>query len=543
VSAVAEPKAPLTIRPVAKLFSERWTAILLFACSCLYLLAFLKVVNMEPDEGIVLAGAQRILDGQLPYRDFFSFYTPGSFYLTALLFKVFGSSIVVARGALVVFGASFAALTYVLARRACSQAIALLVGILVAMTAVPYRFLVLHNWDSTFWACLATYSAVRWLESSRGLWAFAAGAFASLTFLSEQSKGAGMYLGFVIALLTFAISGERISKVWTLVLGALCPLILTFTYFGSRHAIGPMFSAWVWPLRHYSIANRVPFGYQNWSDDAREMLFHTGSFGIRAAKFLAVSPGFVVPVMPLMAIGLLVCWTIQLRRRQNPLAAHRVLICSLISGLLVSVIVVRADIIHFMYLAPLFYLVLAWMLDAQGPNGGVINVIRPYVRAYVVVAFGLMGAALLVSALGAHVQVETRRGLIRSREKDVALEYTQNHTSAGEEILVYPYLPLYYYLTATRSSSRYDFFQPGMNTPEQAQEIIHSLQSDGVRTVLFESSFAEKIPNSWPDTPLSAIVKDPVADYIVRNFRVCSSLRSAAGWNFLYMSRKDLQCP
>jgi len=248
-------------------------------------------------------------------------------------------------------------------------------------------------------------------------------------------------------------------------------------------------------------------------------------------------------VLPLIAAGLLVFWTIQLRRKQNPTAAYRVLICSVICGLLVSVIVVRADIIHFMYLAPLFYLVLAWILDVQGLNRGVVKVIRPYVRVYVVVAFGLMGVALLVSALGAHVQVETRRGLIRSREKDFAIVYTQDHTMAGEEILVYPYLPLYYYLTGTRSPSRYDFFQPGMNTSEQAQEIIHSLQADGVRTVLFESAFAEKIPISWPGTPLSAIVKDPVADYIVRNFRVCRSLRSAAGWDFLYMSRKDLQCP
>ena len=543
MSALAEPKTPPAIRPASKMVPERWTTVLLFAGSCLYLLAFLNVVNMEPDEGIVLAGAQRILEGQIPYRDFFSFYTPGSFYVTALLFKVFGSSIVVARGALVFFGASFAAVTYVLARRTCSQAIALLVGILVAMTAVPYRFLVLHNWDSTFWACLATYSAVRWLESSRGRWAFATGIFASLIFLSEQSKGAGLYLGLFIALLIFAVSGEKIAKVRVFVSGALCPLILTFTYFGSRHAISSMFSAWVWPLRHYSAANRVPFGYQNWSDDAREMLFHTGTFGIRAVKWLAVSPGFVVPVLPLIAAGLLVYWTIQLRRKRDPTAAHRVLICSLICGLLVSVVVVRADIIHFMYLAPLFYLVLAWILDAQGLNGGVIKLITPCLRAYVVFAFGLMAAALLISALGAHAQLETHRGAIRSRDKDFVIEYLQNHTPTGERVLVYPYLPLYYYLTAVRSSSPYDFFQPGMNTPEQAQEIIHSLQSDEVRTVLFESSFIEKAPISWPGTPLSAIVRDPVADYIVHNYKVCRSLRSAAGWKFLYMLRKDQRCP
>ena len=37
----------------------------------------------------------------------------------------------------------------------------------MTLTTLPYRFEVLHNWDSTLWACLAVYCAVRWLESPR----------------------------------------------------------------------------------------------------------------------------------------------------------------------------------------------------------------------------------------------------------------------------------------------------------------------------------------------------------------------------------------
>src|SRR5215813_3965965 len=113
---------------------SRWD-VLLFLTSCIYLLAFRNVVNMDPDEGIVLQGAHRILDGQLPYRDFFTFYTPGSFYLTAALFKVFGDSILVARSALMFFGASFTVIAYSLAKRACTHAIALLTAVLVLTTA------------------------------------------------------------------------------------------------------------------------------------------------------------------------------------------------------------------------------------------------------------------------------------------------------------------------------------------------------------------------------------------------------------------------
>jgi hypothetical protein len=42
---------------------------------------------------------------------------------------------------------------------------------------------------------------------------------------------------------------------------------------------------------------------------------------------------------------------------------------------------------------------------------------------------------------------------------------------------------------------------------------------------------------------LSAIRNDPVADYIVRNYRACKPLESPAGWRFLFMLPKDVACP
>ena len=80
---------------------------------------------MEPDEGIVLQGAQRILAGQVLYRDFFSFYTPGSYYALALVFRIFGSSLAVARTALALTGGILSVVSYLLARRVCSRTIAL----------------------------------------------------------------------------------------------------------------------------------------------------------------------------------------------------------------------------------------------------------------------------------------------------------------------------------------------------------------------------------------------------------------------------------
>ena len=98
-------------------------------------------------------------------------------------------------------------------------------------------------------------------------------------------------------------------------------------------------------------------------------------------------------------------------------------------------------------------------------------------------------------------------------------------------------------LTATFSPTRFEYFQPGMNTPEQGMEILAALKSDRSSPVLFESSFVEKIPRSWPGTPIEDIVKDPVADYIVRDYHNCQILSSPSNWKFLFMVRRGTVCP
>src|SRR5215468_4326951 len=93
------------LKRFAKLtFPERsrrdWLAVLVFCISALHFSFFYRYTLLIGDEGIILQGAQRILAGQVLYRDFFSFLTPGSYYWVALFFKLFGSSILVARAVL-----------------------------------------------------------------------------------------------------------------------------------------------------------------------------------------------------------------------------------------------------------------------------------------------------------------------------------------------------------------------------------------------------------------------------------------------------------
>ena len=53
-------------------------------------LAWMDATVGTYDEGLVLVGADRVLRGDLPYRDFWTLYGPGSYYLLAGLFRLFG---------------------------------------------------------------------------------------------------------------------------------------------------------------------------------------------------------------------------------------------------------------------------------------------------------------------------------------------------------------------------------------------------------------------------------------------------------------------
>ena len=120
-------------------------------------------------------------------------------------------------------------------------------------------------------------------------------------------------------------------------------------------------------------------------------------------------------------------------------------------------------------------------------------------NAYVIFVFPDVLGAASVARLNPPFDFETRRGIVTMPARDTVLGYVQDHVPTGSELLVYPYLPLYNYLTGTFSPTGLDFFQPGMHTAEQSETILKELKSGRIKAVLFEPSFPQKIPSSWPE--------------------------------------------
>lgn len=89
-------------------------------CAVLTTLIFITlVINNSPyilgyDEGIILVGSLLVRQGYIPYSDFWTMYSPGSFYLNALLFSILGEERIIPQFIGSLFMAGTLSLVYVI---------------------------------------------------------------------------------------------------------------------------------------------------------------------------------------------------------------------------------------------------------------------------------------------------------------------------------------------------------------------------------------------------------------------------------------------
>jgi hypothetical protein len=220
-----------------------------------------------------------------------------------------------------------------------------------------------------------------------------------------------------------------------------------------------------------------------------------------------------------------------------------VLVSAVISGLLPTVIAVRADYIHFFFLQPIFFLLIAWLLDGKEIRSSFIRRLAPAVGFCLSISLLAMGAQGFVFQALSREKVLTRRGVVSMGTRDMVVDYIQAHVPPGEPLLVYPYMATYYYLTETHSPTRFEFSQPGMHTYEQMQLMTEEFSAHPTQFVVYEPAFPDHIHDSWPNTPAEALARDPLGSYIAHNYRPCATLTGATSWHFLFMARRDLACP
>jgi hypothetical protein len=439
-----------------------------------YLFPFVRVLRHNGDEAISVLNAARVLQGELPARDFVEVIGPGEFYWLAAFFKLFGTTIGTARAELLLTGVAISVLTSHLARHAGAGA--LFSSVLVTSVSIPLFAINSYHWDSDLFALLAFAALLEWQKSLRFRLLFVSGAFAAACTLIMQQKG--LLLCGALLLSAFLMDRSSWKKSFRNILapylGILAAVVIFYLAQGALYD-----SIWaniIWPVFRYSDINKCAYGFPL-GKQLHGMIEGSGS----ALPAYAAAPIVCFALLPLLTLvgapGLLLGAAAFFRRKVFLPQLVPFWICGFTLWLSE---LQRPDMIHLAFGSPLLLVLLAALLGMHS--------LGRYFTAAALISAALFAGGMLDPSLAAKTRLETRRGIIYSKEQDRALEFLQAHTHPGEEVFIYPYDSMYNFLSNTRNPTRFSYLVYGWHTPEQFQEAVDSLEAKQVKYVLWDTT-------------------------------------------------------
>jgi hypothetical protein len=144
----------------------------------------------------------------------------------------------------------------------------------------------------------------------------------------------------------------------------------------------------------------------------------------------------------------------------------------------------RKDIGHIVFGSPLLIILSVYYLERYRAKIADLSLQVLAVSAACLATFNLF------LALSAH-SIPTRVGPVAIFKSEPVLALLQEKVAPGDEIFAYPYIPMYYFLSATSNPTRYSGILYNFNTPPQFEEVVRVLEQRRVRYVVWNTGFRE----------------------------------------------------
>lgn len=531
-----------------------WDFLVVLLASGAYLALFFRIPPSTTDEGMIAAGAERILRGQIPYRDFFSELGPGSFYLQAAIFHLVGTSISSIRITAWTLGVLLNGLIYILGKFTIRGPAAFVPPFLFTTTCYSFLFYVNHHWWGNFFflldlICLAAFT----LASSEGdsffkrTLLFGAGLLSALTLLSMQPKGAWAVFTGVTFLFVAEMIPEKptwspavragLGKAFWFLLGVGGTLALVAGYLDYRGAFG----AWIYDNLTFLFTNYLP--YETWpgvyssARVAHDFRWVTNDFSFLSISYV-VGYYFFSVVGP--AIGFVgAIWQIRCHGVTDPLRS-RLLLLFLLAGIgsLASELH-EPNFIHLVWASPMILILFVDTVNEAIRGKG-------WWRSPLIAASAATFALVIVVAYRRVERVRiritpvyTRRGtLFMEREMATAyqawIDTIERYVPAGGKTFIFPYDAQFYFLTATRNPTRYDVLIPDFHNSRQFEEAIASLQKSQAIYLFSFDMYARRSPRAqYPDDPLDFIGPDLMEESLMTpqsQYRKADTVKGMEVW-------------
>jgi hypothetical protein len=485
-------------------------ALAVFLAALVYFVSYLAY-GLAYDEGYLLDGVEKVMGGQLIYRDFHHTYAPGRFYLVALAFKIFGKNLLVERYVFALLEALKCTLAFLIAHKVTRSKLAFMAPLLLAIAPGPWHKVFFSAIG--FLATLAVISTIR--RSPKRM--VPAGIVLGGCAVFRQDVAGFAALGAVVGLVINGLAEhgrlkDMLRRTAYMAAGILVVAVPVLLFFGLQHALGPMMHKITVDGMRDNMTNVIPYpGLAAKTSVSSSYLLYVLPvkllfylpFGVYAAAMVPIVRGLVL-------------------RRWNPALTSLVIIV-LVSVLAFNQSIWRSDLGHLLqtmqYVLLLIPIALAFAFRRlSGPSGRLLKVLLAVLPPALLVwaSFGIVAAStdkrmlpvfagegLSVGDLeylgsiavraGNDTRLHLERAPVYVRPEEAAFfealgRFLDLNTSPGDYVLAVPQLQMLYFLYDRKNPTRYAHYRRAME-PAEEERYIDDIVSHGTRYILLTEPF------------------------------------------------------
>jgi len=395
------------------------------------------------DEGYFVHSAERILNGEVPYKDFSLQYGPAYFYLLALFFKMFGSTIIVERFYAVAICLSILVTTFLILNKLRATSCPVVLLSFLCVVAYGYPLINISNimWANVLTALLCVFVYLHWyLTNGRLQFVYLSiiGVLLALALSLKQNIGIASFVTLNFLILFSKKRPVLYAIRDTAILNGICAL-LTFGwvyYFFLRDNISGLFAVVEYSKKFASsIAFTIP-----------PITYITQPFGI-----FKLLPYYVPIVFALFLLSYLFKKNKDWKKFGFAFMA--------VTGFAITIFP-QSDLLHvYPFLGSIMVAILLF---------GYTHKLRIYVIIFIIINI-LIGFYLTFftksyryepkySQLNTQLPFPRTKGLLVEKQGAVNLiavsGYIKAHTTQNDYILAYPYAPMLYFIFERRNPTK-----------------------------------------------------------------------------------------